>query len=184
MKTQAQQRPKLTVSFPWMIRRHMPEVLAIEASCFQFPWSREDFVDCLRNRNCIGVCAEWNDQIVGFMIYELHRGRLHILNFAVDPQYWRRGIGRQLVDKLKMKLSPDLRNKIRLHVRETNLAAQLFFRAQGFRAVSLLRDFYGDPGASDLAVWGQNGRNLNKRPARKSFRKNSKIRPPRTIDTM
>ena len=31
-----------------------------------------------------------------------------------------------------------------LEVRETNLAAQLFFRGQGFRAVSVLREFYDD----------------------------------------
>ena len=31
-----------------------------------------------------------------------------------------------------------------LEVRETNLDAQLFFRAQGFRAVNVLRDFYED----------------------------------------
>ena len=31
-----------------------------------------------------------------------------------------------------------------LEVRETNLPAQLFFRAHGFRAVSVLRDFYED----------------------------------------
>jgi len=31
-----------------------------------------------------------------------------------------------------------------LEVRETNLDAQLFFRRMGFRAVSVLRDFYDD----------------------------------------
>jgi len=31
-----------------------------------------------------------------------------------------------------------------LEIRETNLSAQLFFRALGFRAVSVLRDFYED----------------------------------------
>jgi ribosomal-protein-alanine N-acetyltransferase len=31
-----------------------------------------------------------------------------------------------------------------LEVRETNLAAQLFFRSAGFRAVSVLRAFYED----------------------------------------
>ena len=31
-----------------------------------------------------------------------------------------------------------------LEVRETNLPAQLFFRQLGFRAVSVLRDFYED----------------------------------------
>jgi ribosomal-protein-alanine N-acetyltransferase len=31
-------------------------------------------------------------------------------------------------------------------VRETNLTAQLFFRAQGFRAVRVLRGYYEDSG--------------------------------------
>ena len=31
-----------------------------------------------------------------------------------------------------------------LEVRETNLSAQLFFRTNDFRAVSVLRDFYDD----------------------------------------
>lgn len=81
---------------------------------------------------------------MGFYVYELHKTRLHVLNFAVDPQHWRQGVGRQMVDKLKSKLHPDRRNKIMLEVRETNLAAQLFFRAQGFKAVSVFRDFYRD----------------------------------------
>ena len=31
-----------------------------------------------------------------------------------------------------------------LEVRETNLPAQIFFRESGFRAVSVLRDYYQD----------------------------------------
>jgi ribosomal-protein-alanine N-acetyltransferase len=31
-----------------------------------------------------------------------------------------------------------------LEVRETNLPAQLFFRSLGFRAISVLKDFYQD----------------------------------------
>ena len=33
---------------------------------------------------------------------------------------------------------------ILLEVRETNLSAQLFFRNSGFKAVSVLREFYDD----------------------------------------
>jgi ribosomal-protein-alanine N-acetyltransferase len=49
-----------------------------------------------------------------------------------------------MLGKLIAKLSAQRRTRIVLEVRETNLAAQLFFRQQGFRAVSLLRDFYED----------------------------------------
>jgi len=134
----------LSAHIRWMIRRDMPEVQEIEQRRFEFPWSEEDFVRCLRQRNCIGMVAEHGERIVGFMIYELHKNRLHILNFAVHPEYCRRGVGGQMVRKLISKLSPQRRSRIMLEVRETNLAAQLFFKQLGFRAISLLREFYED----------------------------------------
>ena len=134
----------MPVHIRWMIRRDMAEVLAIEGQCFEFPWSEEDFIRCLRQRNCIGMVAEHNERVVGFMIYELHKSRLHILNFAVHEHHRRRGIGSQMVKKLSGKLSPQRRSRIMLEIRETNLPAQLFFRALGFRAISVLRGFYDD----------------------------------------
>ncbi len=128
----------------WMIRRDLPTVLEIEESNFEFPWTEDDFLRCLRQRNCIGMVVELDDEIVGFMIYELHTNRLHILNFAVAEFAMRRGIGTALVDKLVSKLSPHRRNRIVLEVRETNLDAQLFFKSLGFRAISVLRDYYDD----------------------------------------
>lgn len=132
------------VHIRWMIRRDMPEVLAIENSCFEFPWSEDDFIRCLRQRNCIGMVADLDDEVVGFMIYELHKTRLHLLNFAVSARHRRQKVGSRMINKLAAKLSAQRRTRIILEVRETNLAAQLFFRQQGFRAVSLLRDFYED----------------------------------------
>ncbi len=137
-------KQELKVHIRWMIRRDMPEILQIEQSSFEFPWSEEDFIRCLRQRNCIGMVAECEDRIVGFMIYELHKNRLHILNFAVGSGYRRHGVGRQMASKLVSKLSHQRRTRILLEVRETNLDAQLFFRNVGFRAVSVLRDFYDD----------------------------------------
>jgi ribosomal-protein-alanine N-acetyltransferase len=138
------QQESVRVHVRWMIRRDMPEVLAIESSCFEFPWSEDDFLRCLRQRNCIGMVADLDDEVAGFMIYELHKTRLHLLNFAVSPRLRRQKVGTRMLGKLIAKLSAQRRTRIVLEVRETNLAAQLFFRQQGFRAVSLLRDFYED----------------------------------------
>jgi ribosomal-protein-alanine N-acetyltransferase len=132
------------VHIRWMIRRDMTAVLEIENENFEFPWSEDDFIRCLRQRNCIGMVAEREDEVVGFMIYELHKNRLHILNFAVADSHKRCGIGQSMVSKLVGKLSNDRRNRIMLEVRETNLEAQLFFKQLGFRAVSVLHDFYED----------------------------------------
>lgn len=144
MSIDEKQQEKIRVHIRWMIRRDMPEILHIEERGFEFPWSEEDFIRCLRQRNCIGMVAEFDERVVGFMIYELHKNRLHILNFAVHPDFRRRGVGHQMAQKLIGKLSHQRRNRILLEVRETNLAAQLFFRNVGFRAVSVVRDFYED----------------------------------------
>jgi [ribosomal protein S18]-alanine N-acetyltransferase len=132
------------VHIRWMIRRDMPSVLEIENQSFEFPWSEEEFIRALRQRNCIGMVAEWNEIVVGFMIYELHKNRLHILNFAVHSDYRRHSVGKAMIEKLVGKLSQQRRSRILLEVRETNLAAQLFFRSVGFQAVSVLRDYYQD----------------------------------------
>ncbi len=51
-----------------------------------------------------------------------------------------------MVGKLVSKLSSHRRTRITLEVRETNLAAQLFFRKQEFKAMRVLRAFYEDSG--------------------------------------
>jgi [ribosomal protein S18]-alanine N-acetyltransferase len=141
---QSEQKLEVRVHIRWMIRRDMPEVLAIERENFEFSWLEEDFIRSLRQRNCIGMVAELDDRVVGFMIYELHKTRIHVLNFAVAGNYQRRGVGSQMLAKLAGKLSAQRRNRIVLEVRETNLSAQLFFRENGFRAVSVLKSYYAD----------------------------------------
>jgi len=140
----ADPKQQLRVHIRWMIRRDMREVLDIERTSFEFPWLEEDFIRCLRQRNCIGMAAEHGDKVVGFMIYELHKSRLHILNFAVSDRARHRGVGQQMIDKLISKLSSQRRTRITLEVRETNLIAQLFFKATGFWATSVLRSYYED----------------------------------------
>lgn len=134
----------LKVYIRWMIRRDMAEVLDIERASFEFSWFEDDFIRCLRQRNCFGMVAEHAERVVGFMIYELHKTRLHILNFAVASDMRRRSIGKKMVETLIGKLSSQRRTHISLDVRETNLAAQVFFRSNGFRATNVLHESYED----------------------------------------
>lgn len=139
-------KEKVRIHIRWMIRRDMAEVLATELASFEYSWTEDDFLRCLRQRNCIGMVAETDERVIGFMIYELHRSRLHILNFAVHPEYRRSGIGAQMLAKLVNKLSTHRRQKISLAVRERNLDAQMFFRRFDFRATRVLRKYYEDSG--------------------------------------
>jgi ribosomal-protein-alanine N-acetyltransferase len=127
-----------------MIRRDLPEVLEIERAGFPQPWTEENFAAALRVRNCIGLVAELGEKVIGFMVYELYKTSLHVLNFAVHPDYRLSGVGTAMVEKLKSKLSPHRRTRITLDIRETNLPGQLFFRGQGFRARGVDRHGYDD----------------------------------------
>lgn len=132
------------VHIRWMIKRDLPEVIDIENHAFEFPWSEDDFIDRLRKRNVIGMVAENDDDISGFMVYELKKESLYLINFAVHPDDRRAGVGRQMIRKIIGKLSPARRKTISLEVRETNFAAQMFFRANGFRCNATIRDRYDD----------------------------------------
>lgn len=144
--------PALRVHIRWMIRQHMCEVFQVERQSFEYVWTEDDFLRCLRQRNCIGMVAEMVDAsysfgpVVGFMIYELHKTKVHVLNIAVHPKFRRLGIGKQMVAKLIGKLSSHRRTHLTLAVREANLSAQLFFRSMEFRAVKLLPGYYEDSG--------------------------------------
>lgn len=130
----------------WMIRRDMPEVVDIEWQSFEYFWTQDDFLRTLRGRNCIGMVHDDGEKVIAFMVYELHPRKLELLNFAVHPNHRRRGVGREMVDRLKSKLASHRRTRIVVMLREANTPAQLFFAANDFRAVRVERGYYEDSG--------------------------------------
>ncbi len=138
------ERPMLAtkVHCRWIIRRDLEAVMQIERLSFPDPWTEEDFLNCLRERNCIGMVAEHGGTVVAFMTYYLLKHRLAVSNFAVHPDWRRSGVGRQMVDKLASKLSAHRRSVMTVEVCETDLPAQLFLRKMEFRAVKVRRGGY------------------------------------------
>ena len=126
------------VHIRWMVRRDMPNVLAIENESFEYPWTEDNFVMVLRRRNCIAMVAEVDERIVGFMVYDLYKNNLQLRNIAVDPDCRYRGVGKSMIEKLRSKLVEGRRSRIVMKVRETNLNGQLFLKACGFRCDGIL----------------------------------------------
>ena len=126
----------------WMIRSDLDCVMAIEKDVFDHHWSREEFLIALRQANCVGMVAERNGEVVGYMVYESHKDRIELLNFAVRPRSQRLGVGAALIERLKAKLDPQKRHKIVCDLRERNVDGQLFFRNAGFKCVSILHGWY------------------------------------------
>lgn len=130
----------------WMIRVDMDVVLKIEEACFEHPWSPKNFRDALGSLNVTGMVAVSGNKILGYVIYERQKSGLLILNVAVDPEWRRQNVGRQMIQKLIGKLSVQGRMAINAVCCETSLGTQLFLKAIGFKCVEILPGHYGDLG--------------------------------------
>lgn len=137
------------VHIRWMIRADMPHVLEIAKAC-GLGWDLETFLFQLRQRNVIGMVIEVNEiawpysKVVGYGLHVLHKKCIEIQTMAVHPKFQKQGIGRQYVDKIKSKLSPQRRSSVTAMLDERQLDAQCFMRQCGFKANQVLRGFFED----------------------------------------
>jgi ribosomal-protein-alanine N-acetyltransferase len=82
-----------------MMEIDLPEVAAIEAKSYVFPWSENIFRDCLRvGYTCRAL--ELAGQIIGYGVMSLGAGEAHILNVCVREEYRIVGFGRRLLAHL------------------------------------------------------------------------------------
>lgn len=129
-------------SIRWVIRHDTPELLLAESACTH-PWSEEQVLCELRQRDRIGVVIESPEHdVVGYMIYQLCKSHFELLRFAVRYPYRRQGYGRRLIWRLIDKLSLQKRNRIVVHVDDSNLGLQLFLQQVGFRCVQVTGNEY------------------------------------------
>ena len=123
----------------WLTIPDLPRVMEIlEGNGIDIPEAELRLM--LRQRNVIGMVAECSGLVSGVVVYALEKQAIDIHLLAVDPgQQWT-GIGRGMIDKLKTKMT-DKRRSLFATVSEYDVAAQMFSKAMGFRAVETLHDW-------------------------------------------
>lgn len=132
------------VSVSRLSSKDLPKVLEIEQDSFDSPWKLEEFKEMLRLRQTFGVVAEKGDTLAGYLIYTIYHRHIKIENLAVKKDLRREGIGRFMVEHLIELLGVTTPNRIEALVIETNLAAQYFLKACGFRAKYIKQAPYED----------------------------------------
>ena len=119
--------------------------LEVERACFGAEaWDGKDFACVfdfdLEDRGLTyGMIAEAAGRLVGFGVAHRVGRSVTIMNLGVLPAFRRKGIGRILLESL---CQPTMRCEPRtLHalVHETNMDAQRFFHALGWRATQVVR---------------------------------------------
>jgi ribosomal-protein-alanine N-acetyltransferase len=120
----------------WLIRRDMPEVLAIENE-LPSPATEKEIIDCIRQRTMIGMVVEYEGLVVGYMIYELLKEKLRIHQLAVAKSHRRKGCGTALVQKIIRKLGDKNRTSIDIQVSDGNFELIGFLKSLGFFITSM-----------------------------------------------
>jgi len=128
-----------------MTAEHIPEIAAIERSCFSDPWSEGLFQEVLWNDAAVMVVAEGEDgAVMGYaeLSVVLDEGTLD--NVAVAPEYRRQGVADAMLSAFvrfgRAKLA-----FLTLEVRESNIPAITLYQKHGFRAVGRRKNYYSDP---------------------------------------
>lgn len=129
----------------WMVRGDLHGIMDVAAQCFSDPWTRDEWLAALRQRDCVARVACQGRLVCGYMVYGLRDDEYRVLAVAVAPTFRSQGCGRELVTQLVTgfdgigPMSRQGRRRMWATVPEDNGVALYFFRALKFRAVQVVK---------------------------------------------
>lgn len=134
-------------------RSQLPAVLAIERRAYQYPWSEEIFLDCLRAGYKAWAMLDASDTLLGYAFMSMAVGEGHVLNLCIDPDRQGEGLGRALMRHLLEHASAERLTIVLLEVRKSNNAALRLYQSLGFTRIGIRRGYYpAESGREDAHV--------------------------------
>jgi ribosomal-protein-alanine N-acetyltransferase len=140
------------------LRRLAPDDLdtveEIERASYPTPWSRTMFAAELRKPSALALGAYADSgRLVGYAFVSRYVDAWHVMNVAVAPEYRRRGIATELLERLFEVTAGDQRRGYTLEVRVSNLGAIQLYERLGFQSRGIRRGYYTDNREDALIMW-------------------------------
>lgn len=140
-----------------MRRRHVRQVLRIEAQVYPRPWSMSLFLqEIARRSDRVYLVARLGAQVVGYGGLMLTASEAHVTTIAVDPAHHGRRLGTTIMVALLDAAIERGATSVSLEVRMSNHVAQRMYRRFGFQAVGIRRGYYVETGEDALVMWADN----------------------------
>ena len=133
---------RTSISFNKLTSVEIPSVLSIEERNSDYPWSQLRFTTSIENSNNLCYCLSLNGKTVGYLIAMLAPDSADILNIGIDPDFKRHGHGTALLNHLIEELRKRHICDILLEVRAGNKSAIRFYKRQGFKEISVRKNYY------------------------------------------
>lgn len=120
-------------------------IAGLEKMCFSSPWSENSIQGTMSGENALFLVAEKYGSVCGYIgaYYVLDEG--YITNIAVNPDYRRQGIGRELLCELIERGEALALKFWTLEVRTGNTGAIALYKNMGFESVGIRPRFYSNP---------------------------------------
>ncbi len=133
--------------------KDVEQVSELEKKCFSVPWSYNSILKEVTNENSIFCVAESEGNIVGYggMLIIIDEG--DITNVAVDENYRRSGIGKNIMEFLIEEGIKKQLNSFTLEVRVGNIHAIRLYEKLGFVNEGIRRHFYEKPIEDAVIMW-------------------------------
>jgi ribosomal-protein-alanine N-acetyltransferase len=126
---------------------------SIEKRAYRTPWSRSMFASELAKPTSICLGAFEGEQLVGYVVNSRYVDAWHVMNVAVDPDFQRRGIATQLLERVFELTDGDDRRGYTLEVRVSNTDAIRLYEKLGFGSRGIRRGYYTDNREDALIMW-------------------------------
>lgn len=124
---------------------YVEQVAKLEAECFSCPWSARSICGEINNPLSYWLVAVDGDHVAGYVGSQSVMGEADMMNIAVEPAYRRRGIAKNLVEKLIFALKDKEVHCLTLEVRASNDAAISLYEQLGFVQVGKRPNYYSAP---------------------------------------
>ncbi len=139
------------VSIRDLVYADLPAVISIERRSFASPWSPGMFVLEMSKDSTVGLVAETEAAITGYVVLSKYDRAWHLMNVAVDPDRRRSGIATDLIGEALGRTGGA--DAVTLEVRPSNRSAIALYEHLGFREFGHRRGYYPDNGEDALVMW-------------------------------
>lgn len=132
------------------VEEDLEALVEMERESFSHPWTRRNLKHALDRGHLVVLrgptaSAAPRRGILGYCVFEMVAGELHVHNLAIQPGHRGQGLGRRLLETVLWLATRRGAQSALLEVRESNWPALQLYYSLGFQSVRRRRNYYSHP---------------------------------------
>ncbi|KPQ27473.1 MAG: ribosomal-protein-alanine acetyltransferase [Marinobacter excellens HL-55] len=134
-----------------LVKGDLPQVLELERLGYSHPWTEAVFLDCFKDTYRLWALVQEGD-LRGYAVVSYMVDEAHLLNICIHPRVRGQGAGRQLLRHVLAASLKDGMGQMILEVRQSNVAAAMLYRSEGFEEIGRRPGYYPDAAGREDAL--------------------------------